>query len=51
MAITLRGDLPATVVFHSDRGTQSASAQITAFATANGLTRSMGLTGICLLTG
>ena len=30
-----------------DRGTQYASAQITAFAAANGLTRSMGLTGIC----
>jgi putative transposase len=51
MAITLRGDLPAKVVFHSDRGTQYASAQITAFAAANGLIRSMGLTGICLLTG
>jgi len=47
MAITLRGDLPANVVFHSDRGTQYASAQITAFAAANGLTRSMGYTGIC----
>ena len=47
MAITLRGDLPAKVVFHSDRGTQYASAQITAFAAANGLIRSMGYTGIC----
>src|SRR5680860_682082 len=47
MAIVLRGDLPERVVFHSDRGTQYASAQITKFATDNGITRSMGLTGIC----
>jgi transposase InsO family protein len=47
MAITLRGELPAKVVFHTDRGTQYASAQITKFATENGITRSMGLTGIC----
>jgi transposase InsO family protein len=47
MAMTLRGDRPAQVIFHSDRGTQYASAQITAFAIKNGITRSMGLTGIC----
>lgn len=47
MAITLRGELPAKVVFHTDRGTQYASEQITTFATKNGITRSMGLTGIC----
>jgi len=47
MAITLRGELPARVVFHTDRGTQYASAQIAAFAAGNGITRSMGLTGIC----
>jgi transposase InsO family protein len=47
MAITLRGELPAEVVFHTDRGTQYASAQITQFAADNGITRSMGLTGIC----
>lgn len=47
MAITLRGELPATVVFHTDRGTQYASAQIAAFATDNRLTRSMGYTGVC----
>jgi putative transposase len=32
---------------NSDRGTQYASAQITAFAAANGLIRSMGYTGKC----
>jgi putative transposase len=47
MAITLRGELPAKVVFHADRGTQYASAQITEFAAANGITRSMGKTGVC----
>jgi transposase InsO family protein len=47
MAITLRGELPARVVFHADHGTQYASAQITAFAAANGITRSMGRTGVC----
>jgi len=47
MAITLRGELPVQVIFHADRGTQYASAQITAFAAANGITRSMGKTGIC----
>lgn len=47
MAITLRGELPDQVVFHTDRGTQYASAQITKFATENGITRSMGYTGIC----
>ena len=47
MAITLRGELPAQVVFHTDRGIQYASAQITKYAAENGITRSMGLTGIC----
>jgi len=47
MAITLRGELPAAIVVHSDPGTQHALAQITAFAAKNGLTRSMGYTGIC----
>ncbi|MGI8678977.1 MAG: IS3 family transposase [Jatrophihabitans sp.] len=47
MAITLRGELPAKVVFHADRGTQYASAQITKFAADNGITRSMGRTGVC----
>jgi len=47
MAITLRGERPATVIFHTDRGTQYASDQITAFANEHGLTRSMGYTGVC----
>jgi transposase InsO family protein len=47
MAITLRGELPDKVIFHTDRGTQYASSQITTFADANGLTRSMGDTGVC----
>jgi len=47
MAITLRGELPAKVVFHTDRGTQYASEQITTFAAKHGITRSMGYTGIC----
>ena len=47
LAITLRGELPEKVVFHADRGTQYASEQITRFATANGITRSMGRTGVC----
>ncbi|WP_420893269.1 IS3 family transposase [Rathayibacter rathayi] len=47
MAITLRGQLPPEVIFHSDRGTQYASEQIEIFACDNGLKRSMGLTGVC----
>jgi putative transposase len=47
MAIILRGELPEQVVFHTDRGTQYASAQLARFAAKNGITRSMGLTGIC----
>jgi putative transposase len=44
----LREDgLPKQVVFHTDEGTQYASTQIAAFATAHGITRSMGRTGVC----
>jgi transposase InsO family protein len=45
MALVLRRERPATVVFHSDREAQYASAQIAEFAAAHGITRSMGLTG------
>jgi putative transposase len=47
MAIVLRGERPAKVVFHADRGTQYASDQIARFAAKNGITRSMGRTGVC----
>jgi len=47
MAIVLRGERPAKVVFHADRGTQYASDQITRFAATNAITRSMGRTGVC----
>ena len=35
MAMALRGEWPEQVIFHSDRGTQYASAQITVFARAH----------------
>ena len=47
MARALREDLPEQVVFHTDRGTQYASDQIRKYAMDNGVTRSMGLTGVC----
>jgi len=47
VAITLRGERPAQVVFHTDKGAQYASGQVTAFAAAHGIIRSMGSTGIC----
>jgi transposase InsO family protein len=47
MAIALRGARPLEVIFHTDRGTQYASEQITTFANEHGLTRSMGNTGVC----
>ncbi|EON21979.1 integrase catalytic subunit [Nocardioides sp. CF8] len=47
MAIALRGERPDKVIFHADRGTQYASDQITRFAAQNGITRSMGRTGVC----
>lgn len=35
------------MVFHSDRGARYASEQITAFAAAHGITRSMGRSDVC----
>jgi transposase InsO family protein len=46
IALVLRGELPSKVILHADRGTQSASTQITIFADVNGLTRSMGYTRV-----
>lgn len=46
MAITLGAELPAQVVVHTDRGTHT-HRSITTFAADNGITRSMGYTGIC----
>ena len=47
MAVTLRGQLPAQVVFHADRGSQYTSAQIAEVATDLDVLRSMGRTGVC----
>jgi len=47
MATTLRGAFAGKVIFHTDRGTQYASEQLTVFAKANRITRSMGRTGVC----
>ena len=46
-AVTLRGRLPAKVIFHADRGTQYTSAQIADAATELDVLRSMGRTGVC----
>ncbi|WP_166790025.1 IS3 family transposase [Cryobacterium sp. Sr3] len=47
MAMALCGERPEQVILLSDRGAQYASAQITAFAKAHRITRSMGYTGVC----
>ena len=43
MALALRGERPEQVIFQPNRGTHYASAQITAFAKAHSITRSMGV--------
>jgi transposase InsO family protein len=46
-AVTLRGDLPAKVIFHADRGTQYTSEQIADACIDLPVLRSMGRTGVC----
>jgi putative transposase len=47
MAVTLRGTLPAQVIFHADRGTQYTSTQIAQVATELDVLQSMGRIGVC----
>jgi transposase InsO family protein len=47
MAFVLRGQLPAKVIFHADRGTQYTSAQIADLCSDLGLLQSVGRTGVC----
>lgn len=46
-AVTLRGELPAKVIFHADRGTQYTSQQIADACLDLAVLRSMGRTGVC----
>jgi transposase InsO family protein len=46
-AVTLRGNLPAKVIFHADRGTQYTSEQIAEACADLPVLRSMGRTGVC----
>ncbi|WP_109561033.1 IS3 family transposase [Mycolicibacter engbaekii] len=47
MAVAMRGELAAQVVFHADRGCQYTSAQLARFARKHDLARSVGRTGVC----
>lgn len=47
MAVAMRGQLPAQVVFHADRGCQYTSAQMARVARTHDLARSVGRTGVC----
>ncbi len=46
-AVTLRGDLPAKVIFHADRGTQYTSEQLATACTDLPVLQSVGRTGVC----
>ncbi|UXA11647.1 DDE-type integrase/transposase/recombinase [Mycobacterium sp. SMC-8] len=50
-AVFTRGGNANGVILHSDRGTQFTSHGMAEAAAEHGLRRSMGATGICLLTG
>lgn len=47
MAHTLRGELPADVVFHADRGAQFTSTQLWEASKELGILQSVGRTGVC----
>lgn len=47
MAHTLRGELPADVVFHADRGAQFTSTQLWEASRDLGILQSVGRTGVC----
>ncbi|GAA4373795.1 IS3 family transposase [Paeniglutamicibacter cryotolerans] len=47
MAYTLRGTVPADVVFHADRGAQFTSTQLWETARELGVLQSVGRTGVC----
>lgn len=46
----LRGDLPADVVFHADRGAQFTSTQLWEASQELGVLQSVGRTGVCCRT-
>jgi putative transposase len=47
MAAVMRGELPAQVIFHADRGCQYTSTQMARVARTHHLARSVGRTGVC----
>lgn len=47
MAYTLRGEVPAGLVFHADRGTQFTSKQLWQVCRELGIAQSVGRTGVC----